>query len=592
MPIRRLRLVNVCQFRDVSFDWHPGLNGLLGPNGSGKSNILKSIEYFFTGTFHNDGNQDENVRRGADGPSFVELEMTHNGIDISGTRYLAGGGNKGTRLRIGGSEVFGHTACTRALLETIGKDPELLHNYVFVGDDALTRFIQVTGKARATLYARLFGTAEAEPLWELASKEVARSRSTFVPARLEEVSAERAAAEAEFDELVRELDGYAEDEEHIETCRQLIEHHQAWHSARDAARRHDELLEEVERCREEKTYATEQVRMYQNAHTVALENQVGEPITLASAVAVRRRVIEEFDRSGAATCPTCSGPVDALVETYRRELPAMESDLQAARQSRETFRVILEKARDNMIAANQTYERASADLVRAERALAQHRCPDVVESDLTEEEYQAALELQRNLQARRLERGRLEGRIQGCRTRIRAFDEALEKLRKEADQDAVLRGWSGLMNEIAEAVHRNSLPRQVVEQNLREMEADVNAMLLAFGVNFRVSTAEDTSYTVHFADGSERATRLSKGQKSVFALAFRAATTMRFAGDLGLLTLDEPTDGLDQENFQCVKVAIERLRSVSAAQGLQCILITHDDRLRGLFDHTIDLGTS
>jgi len=62
-----------------------------------------------------------------------------------------------------------------------------------------------------------------------------------------------------------------------------------------------------------------------------------------------------------------------------------------------------------------------------------------------------------------------------------------------------------------------------------------------------------------------------------------------FAADLGVITLDEPTAYLDDENINCLDLALARLRSLSEARGLQCILITHEKGLGHLFDHVVQL---
>ena len=97
-------------------------------------------------------------------------------------------------------------------------------------------------------------------------------------------------------------------------------------------------------------------------------------------------------------------------------------------------------------------------------------------------------------------------------------------------------------------------------------------------------------FLVDFPDGrSQPASRLSGGQKVVLALAFRIAVNSLFAADLGVIALDEPTAYLDDENISCLDVALARLRDLSEARGLQCILITHEKGLGHLFDHVVQL---
>jgi DNA repair exonuclease SbcCD ATPase subunit len=85
------------------------------------------------------------------------------------------------------------------------------------------------------------------------------------------------------------------------------------------------------------------------------------------------------------------------------------------------------------------------------------------------------------------------------------------------------------------------------------------------------------------------AQRLSIGQKTVLALAFRVAVNAMFAEEIGLLALDEPTASLDQPRIQALAPVLEKLRDLSTAKGLQCLLVTHAANLSHLFESTIEL---
>jgi DNA repair exonuclease SbcCD ATPase subunit len=85
------------------------------------------------------------------------------------------------------------------------------------------------------------------------------------------------------------------------------------------------------------------------------------------------------------------------------------------------------------------------------------------------------------------------------------------------------------------------------------------------------------------------AERLSGGEMVVFAIAFRMAVNSMYARGLGALVLDEPTAGLDRDNIGCLETALEKMKTVAQARGLQVILVTHEPMLHSLFDHVIEL---
>jgi DNA repair exonuclease SbcCD ATPase subunit len=62
-----------------------------------------------------------------------------------------------------------------------------------------------------------------------------------------------------------------------------------------------------------------------------------------------------------------------------------------------------------------------------------------------------------------------------------------------------------------------------------------------------------------------------------------------FAGKIGFLSLDEPTASLDQHSLGALEVALGRLRDLSESTGLQCLLVTHEPSLAGLFDGVLQL---
>ena len=135
-------------------------------------------------------------------------------------------------------------------------------------------------------------------------------------------------------------------------------------------------------------------------------------------------------------------------------------------------------------------------------------------------------------------------------------------------------------------------PRLVAQRNLKKLESAINELLQIFGVNFFVSVADSTapSFIAEFYDGRKQtAQRLSIGQKTVLALAFRVAVNAQFAEEIGLLALDEPTASLDAPRIKALAPVLEKLRDLSTTKGLQCLLVTHAASLSHLFESTIEL---
>lgn len=185
---------------------------------------------------------------------------------------------------------------------------------------------------------------------------------------------------------------------------------------------------------------------------------------------------------------------------------------------------------------------------------------------------------------------RLEATTQTLGRHALATRQRLERLRSRsvgARHNAELRAWLGDMRALC---HREALPKLIVQRNLAQLQPRVQHFLSFFGRPFRAELSEDLSFVAHFPDGNvERAPRLSGGQLLVLALCFRMAVNARFAADVGLLCLDEPTAGLDQANVTHLGEALDHLRQLASRGGLQVILVTHERRLDRHFDKVIAL---
>lgn len=130
----------------------------------------------------------------------------------------------------------------------------------------------------------------------------------------------------------------------------------------------------------------------------------------------------------------------------------------------------------------------------------------------------------------------------------------------------------------------------IPQHNMEDLRSEVNNNLDRFNTRFRVAAIDDLRFLLRYHSGRvQPAERLSGGERVMLALAFRIAVNSRYAEELGLLCLDEPTAGLDEDNLSCLEVALGRLRELSQACGLQVIMVTHDSGLNGLFDRVIRL---
>lgn len=358
------------------------------------------------------------------------------------------------------------------------------------------------------------------------------------------------------------------------------------------------------------------------------------------------RFVRMFAEDGVAECPTCHTPsatLAAQVARYKTELVTMREEL-AALKDAVNQQTQIEQEWDAWERRQKIREVQEQQLDVSERDLLAVKPPEAPEEELQQtvadyEDFELAQnELQPMIQKAREEIGRLSGLLSAANERRDALQQTirditttaadahmakfrLEELRnkcsqrqvleqqrakliadveqldaqyltaKKQENDAVkIRKWAELSEKARDAL--KNAPRLVAQRNLQRLETAINELLQIFSVNFLVRVAGDgtPTFVAEFYDGRRQvAQRLSIGQKTVLALAFRVAVNAQFAEEIGLLALDEPTASLDAPRIQALAPVLEKLRDLSTAKGLQCLLVTHAAGLSHLFESTIEL---
>ena len=133
-------------------------------------------------------------------------------------------------------------------------------------------------------------------------------------------------------------------------------------------------------------------------------------------------------------------------------------------------------------------------------------------------------------------------------------------------------------------------PRMVSCTYLQELEADINALLEQFSAPFSVRVDTDSlEFIASFLDNTREhsASRLSVGQRIMLAISFRMAVNLKFSSSLGLLVMDEPTTGLDEDALACLPDIFAWFKNVTASRGLQLVMVTHEPRVEPVFDKVI-----
>ena len=191
----------------------------------------------------------------------------------------------------------------------------------------------------------------------------------------------------------------------------------------------------------------------------------------------------------------------------------------------------------------------------------------------------------------------------GVRGQLEAAEKTIESTRKMIDElvakkevEDGIRTKVDVLKRVRDGLHYRELPRIMSQNVMRDLTSCVNSYLDQFQAPFVVDAEEEGfGFRCRFIDGRTMpdpepdASLLSGGQKVALAIAFRMAIYMCFGGELGLLSLDEPTAYLDSASIEHLGELLERVREVAKARGLQIIMATHDPEIMKYLDTKVNL---
>jgi DNA repair exonuclease SbcCD ATPase subunit len=185
-----------------------------------------------------------------------------------------------------------------------------------------------------------------------------------------------------------------------------------------------------------------------------------------------------------------------------------------------------------------------------------------------------------------------QGQVRELSKQHQDLTEQLQALRDRKARSGRLDEARAILVQVREAFHWGGLPQTVSQLNLDKMQDSVNNTLDLFGSPFAVTTGDALTFNVtkpgHTAHRAERA---SVGQLGVLSIALRLTVNQVFGTDLGLMVLDEPTEGLDNQNLQLFQEALAQL--ATNVQGeRQVILISHVPGLTDSCDQIIELESA
>lgn len=181
---------------------------------------------------------------------------------------------------------------------------------------------------------------------------------------------------------------------------------------------------------------------------------------------------------------------------------------------------------------------------------------------------------------------------------IQNVDLAIEKLTSELSQakaryDERLRRVQArkFLEEVRSLFHKEALPLRLSQHHLEGLNRTLAEVLI--DQQFPFSCRIDNDFRLVCTDRSGHtmsAKRLSGGLRVMFSVALRMAINARFAPSIGLLTMDEPTYFVDEQNVDTLRESMIKSGEYLRGSGVQLIIVTHEPRLRPVFDQIVDVA--
>lgn len=283
--------------------------------------------------------------------------------------------------------------------------------------------------------------------------------------------------------------------------------------------------------------------------------------------------------------------VEEKLAENKRKLAAAVSTKDAAKNARDNVARYAAQV-DMLIQSKQTAAKRVADMGMD---------PDGIESDASEKCRKATAKARTNLDAYNgilrdmaAEKGRLDAAEKTIESTKKFIDDLVAK--KELEDKVKVK--VDTLKRVRDWFHYREGPRIMSQNVMRDLTACVNSYLDQFNAPFVVEAEEEGfGFRCRFIDGRTMpeplpdASLLSGGQKVALAIAFRMAIYMCFGGELGLLSLDEPTAYLDDSSIEHLGELLQKVGEVARNKGLQILMATHEKAIMPFLDTKIDLNT-
>jgi len=188
------------------------------------------------------------------------------------------------------------------------------------------------------------------------------------------------------------------------------------------------------------------------------------------------------------------------------------------------------------------------------------------------------------------QRRQISANLSGAESRKTSLTQQKAGLEKEQAKRQGVSHVRNLFERAREKLHRDVLPKLVMQKMLFGLNSLLDQYLSVFDTNFTAYINEEFDFICSFATKSDVPSRaLSGGQKVALALAFKFAVSDLTATSVPFLVLDEPTVWLDEINKPRLAEVLTKAKEVTE-KGVFVLVATHEPLLFPAFSRTFDVS--
>jgi DNA repair exonuclease SbcCD ATPase subunit len=601
VKIKRVKLNNYTQHKDLDVSIDNDFVGIIGENGSGKSNFINSISDAITGEFHK--KKARIISHGEKtGEIFLEGEFDE-GESFSIKKPLGSGD---VTLTIGDISVFGAEPVNSKILEKLDCDKSFLSNMVFVKQDDILGLLFGRPAERNKLLQKFFGLERAQRVdlaitsWMATIPETVEIDESLVK---EEISQAKEAIKATTAEQEETLELLAEVSKRIKEDAQSIEKIE---SLNERARAYERAKSEIDKYTTEKESIKQQLDELTPPST-----EQSELDELKSAYAeIKERVsslveLDEFLREALegghtecedGTCAVCGSTLDRdSKQKIEKRIEFLSREIEEGNIKKKEVYVKIEKISSEFDAYINSEKplKKRLDYVQSQLdalTLSSGEKPPKRHSQEYKEAIDEFAELQSTAGGYKVSIEMFTRAIDGYKATLSRCNNSLVVAEKAKKENDAIRSHKKKVSRVQGLFkHNGSATELYVNTKMKRMCSSINEYLLGFSSPYKVRVNSDNEFVCQFPDKNILSGELSCGQKVILSLAFRFAACEVFTSKTNFIVLDEPTTWLDRKRIDSFGEVLNSVKNMSQRKHFQVLVVTHEKSLMPHFDQVIEL---